>query len=492
MQTAKNTGIQPEPGPDDAPSEAGPQPVPLVAALGLALFSGIYLMVAEVPILPLIARQLGADSIVLGWTFAVQMLVVGVSGPLLGRLGDAWGRRRTLLLTLSGAVLGTLVVITFVNVPAFLIGRGLQALPVAAIPVVFSSVRDALPARRIPVAVSVLGLVPTTGVGITAVTVGALTGDDYRLPFGVGAVLAVAALVWVARVVPEGTRYRDGHTDVAGAVLLVVWVVALLLTVSHGHDWGWTSPRVLGLIALATAGLALWLVVERRARAPIADLQVLRRPAVLLLLVLAALTNAAFQGITLLASLFQQTPTKYGFGFGFTPFQVGLMTLVISAGALCAIPLGAWLTSAFGAKTTMWVGSLLTALGALLWIPLHGSPVMYAVTALLSGLGGMFIAGKAVVLMQIAPPGQYGVSLGMTYVMTNVGGSFGATVLGVIMATHMIPGTMHPSESAYSIGYLVIGLCALVGAVIGLLLPTRGMGSLDEVSPHGAPATAVH
>ncbi|GMA96116.1 hypothetical protein GCM10025881_29400 [Pseudolysinimonas kribbensis] len=81
-----------------------------------------------------------------------------------------------------------------------------------------------------------------------------------------------------ALTVPESRERSTGGINVPAALLLSGWLVALLLPLSQGSSWSWTSPVILGLLALAVVLIAAWVVVEVRSRTPLVDMRMMRSP----------------------------------------------------------------------------------------------------------------------------------------------------------------------------------------------------------------------
>ena len=97
--------------------------------------------------------------------------------------------------------------------------------------------------------------------------------------FAIGALMGGAALLLVFFFVPASSKGKTTRTDWAGTALLVLGLVSLLLAISQGGRWGWASPSVLGLFALAIASLIALVLVELRTEAPLLDMRTLARPA---------------------------------------------------------------------------------------------------------------------------------------------------------------------------------------------------------------------
>ena len=115
-----------------------------------------------------------------------------------------------------------------------------------------------------------------------------------------------------------------GRIDSLGAVLLGAWLVALLVPVSQGATWGWTSPKTLVLFAIAAVLIPVWVWVELRTRSALVDMQMMRlRPVWTTNLAALVLGFGMFASFVLVPQ-FVELPTSTGFGFGASVTEAGL------------------------------------------------------------------------------------------------------------------------------------------------------------------------
>ena len=119
--------------------------------------------------------------------------------------------------------------------------------------------RDLLPAERLASGTAVmsasLGVGGALGLPATAVLA---ENTDWRILFWTSAVLGAVAAAAVLALVPESRVRTGGHFDLVGAAGLSAALVCLLLAISNGAAWGWTSARTAGLFAAALGVLLLW------------------------------------------------------------------------------------------------------------------------------------------------------------------------------------------------------------------------------------------
>ncbi|MGW5147453.1 MFS transporter [Rhodococcus koreensis] len=246
-------------------------------------------------------------------------LIAGaVCAPVLGRLGDMYGKRRMLIVAPSvmslGCVLGTLSD-EFVLV---LLARILQGAAMGVVPLGISIMRDELPEERLGFGIalmsSTLGAGEAVGLPLTGVVAEHMS---WHWLFAGAAVLGTVLIVLIVIVVPESPLCSGGRFDSVGALGLSAGLIALLLAITQGNLWGWTSPIELGLAAAAVLTLGLWAFHEMRLsarvarsaahpRQPLVDLRVSARTPVLLTNIASVLIGyAMFTSFMVSAQIFQ-------------------------------------------------------------------------------------------------------------------------------------------------------------------------------------------
>ncbi len=336
-----------------------------------------------VPALPDVQRDLGASTEWVAWTVSIYLLSAAVATPLLGRLGDQFGKERMLMVTLAAFVVGSIGCILAWDIGSLIVARAVQGVCGAVYPLCFSIIRDEMPPRKVGVAMGVISSMLGVGGGLGLVLSGPLVDHgSWRLLFVVGAVLGVVALALVRRHVPPSPHRAPATLDVPGALLLSAGLVGLLVALTQGEAWGWGSARVLGLGAAGLAVLVIWGAIEARTARPLVDMRMLARRPVLF-------TNLAglFCGFAMYASftvlpLFAQIPhglpadvrplVDYGFGATVTG-----SALLLLPGALVMLPAGPWggvLGRRIGSRNALALGMAVTALGAGLLAALHEEP----------------------------------------------------------------------------------------------------------------------
>ena len=166
------------------------------------------------------------------------------------------------------------------------------------------------------------------GAGLGLVLAGPIVSAlDYHWLFWFPMIITAAAALAAVVFVPESPVRTPGQISVLPAVLLSAWLVCLLLALSQGSQWGWTSAAVLGLLVAAVVLAAVWVWVENRSASPLIDMHMMRLPAVWTTNLVALLVGFAMYASFAFLPQFSQTPSVAGYGFGASVTESGLILL---------------------------------------------------------------------------------------------------------------------------------------------------------------------
>ncbi|WP_328513412.1 MFS transporter [Streptomyces mirabilis] len=449
-----------------------------VLATGAGVFSMLQSLIA--PALPTVQHALNTSQSTVTWVMTAYLLSASVFTPILGRVGDLIGKKRTLVAVLVTVTLGCLLAALAPNIGVLIVARVVQGIGGALFPLSFGIIRDEFTAAEVGPSISNLSAVIAAGGGVGLVAAGPIVSAlDYRwlfwLPVGVVAVTTLIAL----RYVPESPSRAEGRVSWLGAVLLSGWLVALLLPLSQAGQWGWGSARVIGLFAAAVLLFALWLLAEARSRTPLIDLRVMRLPAVWTTNTAALLFGAGMYAIWSFLPGFVQTPSSAGYGFGASVTAAGLLMLPMLLAMFCSGVLSGRLEPVLGAKKLLTTGAALGAVACAFLALWHDQQWQVAFAAGIFGLGiGLAFASMANLIVGSVPPEQTGAATGMNANIRTIGGSIGAAVTSVLV-TGRLQSSGLPYGSGYTHGFTLLALLCLAAALAALLVPVQRAGRLS-------------
>ncbi|MFJ6677693.1 MFS transporter [Microbacterium sp. NPDC091382] len=448
----------------------------IVAVLAIAGLASSFMFTLVVPIQSKLPELLNASREDTAWVVTATLLAAAVSTPIAGRLGDMYGKRRIVLVLLGLLVAGSVIAALSLSIGGIIVGRALQGAVTGVVPLGISIMRDVLHEDRVDAAIALMSA--TLGVGgAVGMPVSAIITEtsDWHVLFWMAAGLGAVVFVLVALVVPASVLRTAGHFDFAGAAGLAIGLTGVLLAVSRGNEWGWTSPATLALGLGGLVVLLVWGWFELRIREPLLDLRVAARPAVLL-------TNLASvaMGFSLFASNVSypqmlELPASVG-GFGLTLVQASFIVMPAGLVMMVLSPFSGRLARTIGPRVLLIMGAsaLILAYGySLLW----ASEVWHLLVAnLLIGVGiGFGYAGMPMLIMRSVPQHETGASNGLNALFRSLGTSIAAAVVGAVLAALSVDrgGVAVPTPAAFQLSF-ALGLGAAVIALgVALFIPQR-------------------
>lgn len=435
-----------------------------------------------------IAHGLHTDKTVLTWAITGPLLVVGVTAPILGRIGDIRGHRRLYLLGLVGSLVCAAVTAVAWNAGSLIIARlfsgiGSAALSASSWALLFRVYGAGERTKVMGWWSLVAGGGPVIGVAIGGPVV---QHFGWRWVFVAQVPLILLALVWCLRTLPETERMRGEPLDVKGAVLLAAGVGGLLLVINQSTR-GWLSPVVLASLGVALISLPLFVVVERRAAAPVFPLEWLRRREITMTCAAAFGFQFAYMGGFFLTPLFLEQGLHYSIG------TTGLYQIARPLVFGVAAPIAGYVAVRTGERASAAAGALVMVVSMLAFAVLApGSPGVLILLALAaSGLAnGVAQPSMSALVAGAVEPERLGSASAAMQVASQVGVVAGIQVMETVqVARQHASGVVSSYHWSYGAGAVV----ALMSVATSLLIsPARRQGRwrLGRASTLG-PSAAV-
>ena len=449
-----------------------------VSAVAYALLQS---MVA--PALLTIQHDLHTTASGAAWILSAYLLSASVVTPIAGRLGDMFGKKRTLVAVLVVLCVGTALAGLASSIDVMIVARVIQGSGGAIFPLAFAIIRDEFPRERIPHGIALISAILGIGGGLGIVLAGPIVQHlSYHWLFWFPLVAVVAATVGTILFVPESPVRAPGRVDTGGALLLSGWLVALLLPISEGERWGWTSGRSLGLFAAAAVLLVVWTWAEARTFAPLVDMQMMRLRAVWTTNLAALVFGFGMFSSFVLVPQLVELPRSTGFGFGSSVTQAGVFMVPATAGMLLAGPVSGSFSTTVGSKLPLLLGSAVSCAAFLLLALAHGSSWEIYVAMLVLGIGiGFAFASMANLIVEAVAAHQTGVATGMNTIVRTIGGAIGSQVAaGIVTATLAASG--EPTERGFTIAFAASAAALAVAFLAALLVPARGAVRHEQVA----------
>jgi MFS family permease len=453
----------------------------LVATMVLAASTYNFQQLMVVPTLASTQQDLHTTTAWITWVLTAFLLASCVGTPLLTKLGDRFGRKRLLLVCLGVFLLATVGAALATSVWALIACRFLAGASGAIVPLSISIMRAQLPPAAVGSALALQSSAFLLAGGLGVVLAGVLIDvASWRLLFALSAASIAVAIVLVHRVVAADFPARRERLDVRGAALLTGSLLAVLLALTEGARWGWTSGAILGLFAASAVGFAAFGAWELRTPEPMVDLRMLGGHTMLMTNVTAFLgPGLAMTAVMLLVPRFVSAH-GVGYGFGAGLAVTGLYLVPVCCAGVVAGPVTAAVGRRWGWRWILGVGMALMALGIVGLVLWHDRPWQVLATLTIIGLGvPTASAANAKLIVDNAPPESTGLAAGINAVSRQVGGVLGAQLVAAILVSRTIGDTSVAAESAYTTAFTLGAVCAVAGTVTGLLTaPRRSSGRL--------------
>jgi EmrB/QacA subfamily drug resistance transporter len=444
--------------------------------------------------LPSIQHGLNFSPANLAWVINAYTLVFGGFLLLGGRAADLIGRKRLFMAGIALFSFASLFNGLAQSSTMLIVGRGLQGLggallSPAALSILTTTFTDTQERTR---ALGVWSAIAAGG-GAVGLLLGGVLTDLASWPwiFIVNVPVGVLALLATLRFVPE-SRVDMAHRtfDMAGAVSVTGGLVLMVFAIIKAQTWGWGSIKTIGLLAASAAILALFIVIERRSRAPLMRLSIFRIRTLAVADIVLLLVASGLFGMFFFASLYVQEI------LGYSPLKAGLAFLPVTAGIIIGAGIAQALARRVGLRNISVAGVLIGAagLGVLTQLPVHGSYL----GNLMSGLFPMSIGmGLTFVPITLLATGgvrddDAGLASGLFNTAQQVGGSLGLAILSTLAASQtssLLAGSHASAASAaglaarvsgYHVAFLAAALMLAAGGVIlALVLRPRHVRALQ-------------
>jgi EmrB/QacA subfamily drug resistance transporter len=436
--------------------------------------------------LPDLERALGTTLLQLVWVILAYMIASTVLVLTAGRLSDLFGRKK--------AFVGGFLLFTAASLGAgfsadgtqLILWRILQGIGGALI---FANgpalVTDAFPREQLGVAMGTNTMVAAVGLVIGPVLGGALVAISWHWVFWFNVPLGLAGALWAWLVLHElSSRDPVRGLDLLGTITFVAGLTGLVYGLSRGGISGWDDTLVIGSLIESVVLLPAFVLIEKRARAPMLDLSIFENR------MFAAATGAAFiNGLSRFALLFIFVFYFQGV-MGDDPITAGIKLTPMALGMLVASPLAGIWADRHGSRMLAALGMLVSAF-ALAGMTTLGQNSPYWESTLWLGLvgigSGMFNSPNTAAMMATVPPKRRGIASGARTMLQNTGAVISiAFVLAIVtaavpknvlfkifsgLASGLSPAQLDPFIHNMHTALWVLAATSLIGAGVSLLRP---------------------
>jgi EmrB/QacA subfamily drug resistance transporter len=441
--------------------------------------------------LPSIQRDLHASISGLEWTINGYTLSFAVLLATGGRLGDLFGRRRMFLFGVVIFALSSATAGFAAGSTDLVISRVVQGVGAALMmPATLSIITDAFPAAERGKAMGMWAGVSALALAVGPVVGGFLTEHvSWRAIFYLNIPVAVGAVTAALFAVRESRDTTVGReVDFAGVAVLTGALTALILALVEGNDWGWGSTEIVALLAGAAIGLAAFVAVELRVKAPMVEFHFFSDRNFLGAVVVAMIVSFAMLGVFFFLALYMQDILRY------SPLEAGVRFLPSTLMIVGVAPVAGRLADRFGPRWLIVAGLALCAASLYVFsgIAVDSSYGDLLPGFMLLGIGiALTMSPMTSAAMNAVPVEKAGIASGVLSMFRMVGGSLGVAVTGAIFqgAVGESFASASPQEFVDALG-VAMEVCAAVAAFGALVAALTIRAHRDRLSLDATEALA--
>lgn len=449
----------------------------VIAVLALSGVAVSLMQTLVVPLLPRFPEFLDTSVDNVAWLVTATLLSGAVCAPVLGRLGDMYGKRRMLLTALSVMTAGSALGAVSDDFAVVLVARALQGAALGVIPLGISIMRDLLPEKEVGTGTALMSSTLGIGAAVGLPLAGVVAAHaSWHWLFAGAAVVGLVQIALVRAVVDESATRTGGRFDLLGAAGLSAALTCLLLPISKGTAWGWTSAPTLGLLAAAAVLFAAWGAYELRVPAPLVDLRVSAGRAVLLTNTASVLAGFAMFATFMVSAQMLQAPAATGYGFGTSLVLSGVLLLPVGLAMTVFSPVSARISWHRGPRVTLLIGGTVLIVGNLARAFLHGHLVVVVLGVTVVAIGAaLSFSALPTLIMQAVPPTETAAANSLNTLARTIGTSTCSAVVAASTSAFTVDvgGAVHPALAAYTTIFVLAAGAAVGAVLLAAAIPAR-------------------
>jgi MFS family permease len=468
--------------------------ITLIVLSSLALIA-MYGETMLIPAIPILVKDFKIPYNTSSWILTAYLIAGAVMTPIMGKLSDIYGKKKILMLVMVIYSIGTFSGGISANIFMMIVSRIIQGIGLAMFPVAFAIIREKFPEEKLAIgqgiftAVFAGGAVVGLGLGATIIEY-----FSWHMTFLSIVPLMIILLIVVLRLIRIKSEKLvskiDNSIDIKGTLTLIVLVssflVALTLlpnSISQSQYKNSNLIIISALFALSVALLPLFISIQKKAKSPLIDLQLLKDiillPTNILIMTIGISMFIIYQSLPILI----QSPLPLGFGGG--PVAAASVQLPFMIVSFIISVLSGFLISKIGNIKPTVVGSIISAIGFFLLFLYHSTEYVIAVELSVIAIGLSFAEiGAFNISLVSAPLHLSGTALGITMLLFLIGMSVGPTISGIYMES--FKSTVNgmygsfPSSFAYDMIFLTSLIVSIFSIIITLIVTRKLMHKISR------------
>ncbi|MCL6090441.1 MAG: MFS transporter [Candidatus Thermoplasmatota archaeon] len=460
----------------------------LLAIMGVALMVN-YVETMVIPVIPMLQTNFSSSPTVASWILSAFLITGCVASPLFGKLGDNYGKKKMLLISIIFYISGVAMAGFSTSMGFLIFARAFQGLGFGAVPLSFAIIADVFPRERIAAAQGIMSGAFAMG-GVLGLVIGSYIAQyfGWQWAFHSALIASVILLVAVALLIEPDLTKLKVKVDYVGALLLTAGVSISLLYITEGPSLGWMSNLDLLMLISGLSLTFLFFVVERKIPDPLIKLHLLKERNVFVSNTIGMFTGILMQVMFLSVVYYARDPPPFGFGLN------NISTaLILAPGAISMAIIGPFIgrmTGRIGPKPLILAGSSLLGLGLALFTLERSTEAWLAAGGVAIWIGMISVIIPLINMVAVSLPSESrAVGLGMNVMLRSLGAAIGPAIASSVMTSYsvelLVNGTganvptklLFPTSMAFNV-LMGFGF-VLVSIIIGLNMVTRNYTSKD-------------
>jgi MFS family permease len=485
----KSIGKNPPAG-QAAAQKTDSYPIRALIVLTATVLLVSYVETMILPGIPIIEKDLSTTVTIGSWITAIVLLVGAVVSPIFGKLGDLYGKKKTIIITLVFYTVGVSIAGFSTSIYFLLFARAIQGVGLAIIPLSLAYLTDIFPKDKLATAQGAIAgsAAISTALGLV---VGAYVVQDlgWQYAFHTAAILSVVLFAVVAVVLRRDFSSIKCKIDYVGALLLSLGIALILLYTTEGSTLGWLS---LEEVAFLIPGLALtvsFFYFESKAAEPLIQLNLLRIRNVLIANLVTIIAGLANFLLFFAVVTYSELATPYGLGFDI--IHTGLTLAPGTIVMFIVGPLAGRLVAKAGPKPVLVTGAGVSLVSYLLFIFNRGASIDVTINVMVAfaGLVSLFVPIVNIISVSL-PKENVTVGQGLNATLKLIGSAVGPVLTTTILASYTVLATksIHgatiqvavPSATAFNIVFALGIALSAVTITLSLLINNGGFKNGDK------------
>ena len=448
-----------------------------------------------IPLLPQLEKEYGLTPTQTAWALSAISLVGAAWAPTLTRLGDKLGMRRLVIASLIVSLVGNLLSAVSHGFVVFLISRAVLGLSAAA-PLVYAILRArSTSERRTNRGVGILTVAIGAGIAVSYLLSGVIieANGSVRTVFWVMTGLSAVTLAVGWWFLPDANARSVSPIDWGGAIGVSAGLVCIVLGLNQGNSWGWSSARVIGLLAAGVAVFALWTVYEGRQPHPLINVRRVVNRTAMPSFIVAGMCSALAIYSNLTQVTYLEMPKVVGYGLGQSVLATAYVLCAISAAVVIGGFVAAPTITRHGPRPVMTVAAIVIAVDFFALALGHDQIWQYVIANFIWGAGFAFAySAAAAAYLQDATPAEAAMYSSANTVISAGIGSLGAGIFTALLTSApTIPHTAVPQAAIFTHLWVYAGLAGIVMLALSLIVRRPRFVPADPQarSPRGVEVT---